>query len=92
MTRRTNGISSIVGGVDHARFSAGMEALEETPEKEHRGRFSAGQECRPSDVPGWHVGRFSEGQQLLAETPREQHRGRFSEGQEVSSRNLHLAA
>jgi hypothetical protein len=92
MTRRINAIGAAVRALHHARFSEGMEALADTPEKERLGRFSAGQECRSNQVAFAHVGRFSEGQQLLAETPPKELRGRFSESREARSRQLHLAA
>ncbi len=68
------------GDPEGGGYAEGERSPTPSPEEEHVGRFSEGQEDLPEDP---HHGRFSEGQEELGEEDPEKHEERrFSEGQD----------
>ena len=68
--------------IPRSRFALGMAHYPTDLEKLRLGRFSDGQQTRPSGA--LHRGRFSEGQELLGDDDPEKHtRRRFTEGMET---------
>ena len=68
--------------IPRSRFALGMARYPRNMEDLRLGRFSEGQQTRPTR--GLHRGRFSEGQEVLGDAEPEKHiRRRFSEGMET---------
>ena len=70
---------------DRPDFAEGQDRPERTPEDEHVGRFSEGEERLPeADPDKRHHGRFSEGEEELPEEDPEKHADRgFGERDET---------
>lgn len=68
--------------IPRSRFAFGLARYPRNLEDLRLGRFSDGQQTRPT--PEIHRGRFSEGQEVLGDAEPEKHiRRRFSEGMET---------
>ncbi|HEX4281985.1 MAG TPA: hypothetical protein VHZ27_14555 [Solirubrobacteraceae bacterium] len=68
--------------IPRSRFALGMAEYPEDPEELRVGRFSDGQQARPTG--SLHRGRFSEGVEALGDEDPEKHiRRRYSEGLET---------